>query len=106
MSSSGRCKTCGKFMMYPKSHKCPPAWRAWCEDHGETEEDAGTVYAYDAQEAAEEYASDYDISCGDYPLLDSGGSDCICVERDGVVKRFTIEATTVPQYSAWEKTDA
>lgn len=99
-----RCKTCGEWGFLDPGvlqHRCKPVWKARMDYHDEI--DWTEVRAKDAEEAAEKYAEDYDCNSGDYPIL-SGRSrgDVIVLVRqdDSQIQRFSIEAESVPTYSA------
>ena len=51
------CDTCGKYKFSSALHKCPPQWEGWFTDEPESVETPRKVYANDAEEAAEEFAS-------------------------------------------------
>ena len=68
---SGTCQICGEYDVMAdvmgRTHRCKPAWRAIPADSGYEEEDATTVYASDAEDAAEAFMEkwdDGDISYG------------------------------------------
>lgn len=60
------CSTCGKYMLFPDSHKCLPAWEAQ-DPHTRDDDDWTTVYACDEESAAAEYAEKADSRSGDGP---------------------------------------
>ena len=47
-----KCSTCGRWG-WQREHRCPPTWKGWVKDYGDEEEDPDTVYATDAEDAAE-----------------------------------------------------
>ena len=51
------CKKCKAYLFDSEisTHRCLPAWRCWQPDEVD-EDDARTVYAADAEDAAEKYA--------------------------------------------------
>lgn len=77
----------------------------WETDGGRPEEDAREVQAFDAKEAAEDYAEETDRG-GDYTVI--GGAEMTVLVRrkddpDAEPKRFVVTGETVPQYSAREQ---
>lgn len=99
-----QCLKCGEYL-YTSYHKCLPAWLVWQLD-GETVDDALTVRACDAEDAAEEWAERQDCY-GDYWIV-QGGNPIVCVQRaddeDALVEYLAVEGETVPQYHAREMT--
>lgn len=103
--SYGTCPTCKRWrdMQY---HKCPPRWEVLVPDyHGDDWEDAVTVFAHDAESAAEEYADTMD-SESDYEIC-SGGAAFAKVRAVGSEEEtsFVITGEMVPQYRASETTE-
>jgi len=97
------CKKCGKFAIWPESHKCPPLWELnepeYDEDHWEQ------IYAIDEETAAEEWADKTDAE-GDYSIVD--GSPAIVLIRkygETETKKFEVTGETVPEYRANEIND-
>jgi hypothetical protein len=92
------CK-CGEYVSTEGPHKCPPQWDVWCPDNCEGREDGLTVYACDAEEAAEKYAEECD-SYGDYTIV--GGAPVTVVVSplgdEHTVKVF-VEGESVPSYT-------
>jgi len=95
-----KCPHCGDFGFYPR-HRCPPQWQARipkdCELYDGTE-DAVTVYARDAERAAEKFAEQWDfddmlsyhtLTVEVAPLLDPDA-----------IQRFTVGCEWLPHYSA------
>lgn len=82
--------------------KPAPVWLCWEPDQGGTEEDAHEVEAYDAEQAAEDYAEWSDINSADYTILRGSGAT-ICVrgrEPGAPVERYVVTGETVPEYTA------
>lgn len=99
------CKQCGKYMWVGSSpHVCPPRWLVWCPDHGETESDARTIYAADAEGAAEEWAEIDDRDSAEYCIV--GGDEVTVHVRldddfaDDEVTAWVVTGESVPSYSA------
>lgn len=102
------CNRCGDLMLNAygprglfRSHTCPPAWRVWCIDDGETEEDARTVYATHAEAAAEKWAEQLDQG-GNY-LIVGGAVMTVGVRQDtgeGEAAYFVVGGEAVPSYHA------
>ncbi len=100
MSDYQRCKICGEWGWFGK-HACPPEW-GWRTDDTHSEDDWSTVYARDAEEAAEKAAEAYDE--GDHPLLDTRRSQphVVIYLRNvrGDITRWRATAELIPQYHA------
>ena len=61
------CRTCGAWCI-SEYHKCPPQWQVLNRDyHGDDWGDSLTIYAHDAEEAAEKAAETIDDNGGDGP---------------------------------------
>jgi hypothetical protein len=101
MSDFQRCRVCGKYDWLAK-HKCAPVWEARLHET-KWEEGWSTVYAIDAEEAAEKFCEQYD-SDGEYSIVQSGSAE-VEVRKPGedVVTLFGVDAETVPQYRARER---
>lgn len=57
--SDHKCPNCKRFMLFPNSHTCPPAWlvkQEWDSDPFEALSRHHKVYADTAEEAAEKFA--------------------------------------------------
>ena len=75
----------------------------WCPEYGESEDDAIKIEAYDADEAATEWAAKRDIASAEYSIV--GGKDAIVFVKNcstGEVLRFCMSGEPVPQYYAHE----
>jgi hypothetical protein len=74
----------------------------WCLDDEETENDARTIEAYDAETAAETWAERDDYQSAEYRIV--GGTDVtVCVkDEEGTVLRFRLSGESVPSYTARE----
>lgn len=96
----GTCPRCAAYGYLPhdcKAYKCAieePGEPYWC-----------TVYALDAERAAEKYADEYDCG-GDYTILKQGeAGETYILVRDGENnaaehERFHVTGEAVPQYRA------
>ena len=100
-----QCPICGEFGRTDK-HRCPPVWCVriveGCNYYaGET---APTrVYARDAEQAAEEFAEDWDSQDSEY-VLASGNEITVLVYRDDRPDdrhAFVVTGETVPTYHAY-----
>lgn len=99
-----RCETCGQFG-WIETHKCPPRWEVW--DTDSKREWAQTIYAGDAEEAAERWAHDEDAQ-GDYYIIGGSEAKVFVVREDGEdceIKKFSICGESVPEYHATELKD-
>jgi hypothetical protein len=102
------CPTCQGWLWntLSMSHRCPPRWE--CRAEGET--DPRTIFAIDAEEAAEKFTEDYENSYAEYPI--AGGKETLTVfVRSAPVyvdptapvapeAKYIVEGETVPQYNA------
>ena len=61
--SFDRCPKCGEYAFLGK-HKCLPEWEAILVDYDE--DDPGTAFGFDADNAAESYA-EHNFASWDYP---------------------------------------
>jgi hypothetical protein len=100
MTNWGKCARCGKYAFLP--HSCK---EFECALEQGSEPDFGTVWARDAEEAAEAYAEDYDCY-GDYTIIQDGdrGTNVVLVrEPDSETPplRFHVIGETVPEYHAY-----
>jgi len=76
----------------------------WCEEQGESEDDAETFYAMDAEDAAKEWAETDDCYSAEYMIVAQKWEPVVSVmdRRDGEIKRFCVTGEAVPSYSASE----
>ncbi len=89
----GFCKICNEYA-FTDRHQCLPQWDVW--DKGNTEEDAATFYALDAQEAAEKAAEEW---------ADEGPQEIeVCVRPAGnerePIQEFTVSYELQVKYTA------
>jgi hypothetical protein len=100
---SDRCDTCGEWKLF-STHTCHPAWKIWCIDHDETEDEAVTIYAYDADAAVEKWAEETDCY-GDYAIV-QGDTPTVAVrraeQREAPITYHCVSGESVPQYHAQE----
>lgn len=78
-------------------------WLVWRDD--ETEGEAREVSAFDAEEAAEDFAEVTDAEDCDYSIMNNGGGTVLCVRSalPGTdVERFRVFGESVPQYNAMQ----
>lgn len=100
------CTRCHAYV-FLSTHACilatpkgQPKWKAWCPDDGETEDDAGTVRACDAEEAAETHVANFDTDSLEQ-LTREGFSVCV---RDGeAVRRFRVRGEATINYRTEEE---
>ncbi len=100
--SSGTWCSCGQYVWSRDRHRCPPAYRVWCPDRCEDEEDAGVVHAHGPEPAAETWAERDDAHSADYAIV--GGSPAIVHVRapDGTLTVWRVTGEVIPSYSASE----
>lgn len=97
------CPTCGKWMMFPKSHQCPPIFEVIDEDGGYGDEDpwqwASKIYARDPETAAEKWADENDCN-GDYTIIRGNEAKISVRAADGTITRWIVTGESVPEYTA------
>lgn len=103
--ASGFCPVCGKFMVWPESHRCPPKFIVWDPNDG-IMDDAGTeVRGRDHADAAEEWADAND--CDRSYSIVGGNEVVVCVVPAAAptdpVKRFRITGEYIAHYNAEEE---
>jgi hypothetical protein len=100
------CKKCHRVYLGALSeHACPPQFRVWNPDEGQTlEEDARTIFANDAEDAVEKWAEDDDNDSAEYSIA-KGTPAVVCVQRynakdepEGPVERYRVEGYYDPCY--------
>ena len=96
------CKTSGAWMMFPNSHRCPPAYDVIDEDGGYGDDAwqwACKIFARDPESAAEKWADQHDCE-GDYTII--RGTEAVVSVRDeqGNVTRWIVSGESVPEYTA------
>jgi hypothetical protein len=103
MSELKTCPECGVLDFFGgrfTSHRCRPLWE--CRDEDADEDDWRQVRASDSEDAAEDYAQNYD-SNGDYQII-AGGTIVVLVRKVGAeaksIERFRVNGETVPRYYA------
>ncbi len=83
-------------------HSRPPRWDVWHNDPFYGREDAETVYAVDAEEAARKWGESYD-SDGDYSLLGGAEIEVFVAKRDDPkTVLYSVSGESIPVYSATE----
>lgn len=99
-----KCPICQEWDV--GQHRCKPAFLVWCEEQGATEDDAETIHAHDAEDAAEKWADRDDRSSAEYLIVAQKWEPTVTVkdQRDGEMKRFIVTGEAVPSYSATEVT--
>lgn len=99
--SFGRCSDCGKYDWIDR-HRCAPAFDVWSME--DDDEDCATkVYAFNAEEAAREWADEEDPE-RDYSIV-SGNDELVAVRQHGTdddPQFFRVSGESVPSYSAAE----
>ncbi len=100
------CKTCHNYYdilesTFLPAHKCHPAWLVWDPDQGNTVEDARTIYALNAEWAAEKWAEEDDSDSAEYSIA-QGTSTVVCVQpkEGGPIEKFKVTGEYEPTYSA------
>lgn len=78
----------------------------WRPENDETIDDAREVLAFDAEEAAEDWAANDDTQSADYSIV-RGNEATVCVrlkdDESAPVETFVVYGESVPQYSAQRK---
>lgn len=91
-----KCRQCGEYG-FTESHRCPSAWLVRREHYDD--DDAQTVYADDAGEAAEKYA-DKNFADWEYPT--SPIDIAVRSKTDEAWRRFEVSVEAVPEFHAHE----
>ena len=93
------CKTERVSLQY---HTCDPVFKCWVQDN-EEEEDATEIRAYEAEEAARDYAEQYDGDTagecwfsGDFEIIVN------TLDKDENLKRFEVTGELTPYYRTHE----
>ncbi len=99
------CQICHEYT-WAARHVCPPTWECYEADDPE---ERTTIYARDAEQAAEKYAEQTDLE-NEYNIMeastrDNEESEIVVVLADGKEERFLVSAEIVYQYSARLKKD-
>ena len=95
------CDKCDRFMFRSDEHKCSPVWEVLIDDyHGD--DDGMTVYAFDAEEAAEVAVKRWDAQ-GDYICIGGEEITVRVIGADKSVKTFVVTGQSSPSYYATEK---
>jgi len=76
----------------------------WCPDYGEEREDAWQCQAFDAEQAAEQWAEWSDWSSADYTIVAGRDEPEVLVLEAGATTpvRFVVTGEAVPSYRARE----
>jgi hypothetical protein len=104
MSTTQKCSTCGVYLWsWILPHVCPPSWRVKIPEwRGSDDEDAVTVYAIDAEAAAEAAVENADE-------MNELAQDDGCVEAHVLVGDkwvvYVVSASYSVDYSAEPKED-
>lgn len=100
---SDMCKTCGAWMMFPESHRCPPKFDVIDADGGYGDDPwqwAKSIRAHDPCDAAEKYADDSDCE-GDYSIVRGSPATIFVRDASGEITCWTVTGESVPSYSAY-----
>jgi hypothetical protein len=100
VSRFDRCETCGEWAFLDR-HVCPPSWRVWEPDQGESRYDgARIIYARDAEQAAEKWAAleDWEGAEGNIAMDKHHPQVCVARTGGGEISRFEIRGEMVPEY--------
>lgn len=102
------CSVCGEIVWSWRKHRCPPAWECWLsgEDHDMDQEEAETVYAQRAGDAAEKYVERQEQSWAEYGCLNGDEKEVSVVspDRPDEVLVYVVTGEMVPEYRAEKKT--
>lgn len=103
IGSNGRCPRCHEFKVIAIKCYCQPFGCAinW---NGTVGDDAyETVYAVDAEAAAEKFAEDDDGNSGEYTIARNGHGEVWTRDGAGLVQRWMVQAEQVVHYHARAK---
>lgn len=70
----------------------------WCEDYGQTKDDARKIISKDAQWAAEEWADWSDYSGARYEIV-KGRDVIVTVQLDADIVRYVVSGVSVARYT-------
>jgi len=96
--SADWCETCGNFMLFPNSHKCPPIFMV---NEPEYDEEWYKIRARSFESAAEKWADKTDAE-GDYSIISGNETEVIVRNEAGEIKKFKVFGESVPEYTATE----
>ena len=99
------CPNCGRFLIYPDTHKCNPRWEVCFGPTIEEAIDYGvhTVYAFDLVDATEEAAEQDDSDSGEYSIVRNGESKAWARKLgDTEWHELIVYGESVPRYTAHE----
>jgi hypothetical protein len=83
------------------------SFTVWCPEQGETADDGRAFDAFDAEEAAEQWAEQDDWSSAEYSIVGQRSTPIVHVQGpSGDVQRFRVSGEAVPSYSAEHLEDA
>ncbi len=83
-------------------HRCEPNWIVWCEEDGQSMDDANAVGAFCATSAAEKWA-EIDDAGGDYNIIKGGDAKVNVRHATGTkIYTFSVRGESLPQYTATE----
>lgn len=102
--ADGRCPRCKEWKLYPENCRCKrfEVGEPW---HDKIEDDQwNSIYAVDAEEAAEKFAETSDCDSGEYSMVRAGSGEIWTRDEDGDVSKWHITAEAVPTYHARVKT--
>jgi|GEM_PF-5542907 len=96
-----RCTICGRFILIPGCHTCPPLWDVVRPDYEDEDYPQNTIRCDDAEDAVLEYADDK-FSDWEYPTnieIWARLHDVI----DAEWQKFNIGVESVPSFSIYER---
>ena len=73
----------------------------WCPEMGTEREDACEIEAFDAEDAAKEWADKEDCYSAEYSIVSGRDTPVVCVaEGDGLAQSFRVSGEAVATYYA------
>lgn len=106
------CSTCGALTfdggktLMGYDHTCPPKWKLWVPEEGETEEDADEGYGIDAEDAAETYVEKRYGDGESFRWLERDGALVHVRGDDGSLTKVRVHAEATVRYNASTEEDA
>lgn len=73
-------------------------FKVWCIDRGQEESDGRLIDAYDAGEAAQEWARIDDMLSNEYLVANGNATYVTVLDKAGVKTNFLVSGETVPRY--------
>ncbi len=101
---SGFCPRCREYRVFSVDNCLCVEFHVWLTETGDQagmDEEAGrSIYAHDAEDAAEAFCAQYDREDGEYGIINDSSAYVMVRGSDGDVTQFLVEAYPEPVYRA------